>query len=35
VTSVEPVLVNDRDGTGPGIEFHRRHDVIDLLLPVA
>jgi hypothetical protein len=25
----------DRDRTRPGIEFYRRHDVIDLLLPVA
>jgi hypothetical protein len=25
----------DRDRSRPGIEFYRRHDVIDLLLPVA
>lgn len=25
----------DRDGTRPSIEFYRRHDLIDLLLPVA
>lgn len=25
----------DRDPTRPGIEFYRRHDVIDLLLPIA
>jgi hypothetical protein len=24
----------DRDQTRPGIEFYRRHDVIDLLLPI-
>lgn len=24
----------DRDPTRPGIEFYRRHDVIDLLLPI-
>jgi effector-binding domain-containing protein len=24
----------DRDTTRPGIEFYRRHDVIDLLLPI-
>jgi hypothetical protein len=25
----------DRYPTRPGIEFYRRHDVIDLLLPIA
>ena len=25
---------SDRDQTRPGIEFYRRHDVIDLLLPI-
>jgi hypothetical protein len=25
----------DRDPSRPGIEFYRRHDVIDLLLPIA
>jgi hypothetical protein len=24
----------DRDTSRPGIEFYRRHDVIDLLLPI-
>jgi hypothetical protein len=24
----------DRDASRPGIEFYRRHDVIDLLLPI-
>jgi hypothetical protein len=24
----------DRDPTRPGVEFYRRHDVIDLLLPI-
>jgi len=35
VTSVpEERQVLDRDRSRPGIEFYRRHDVVDLLLPV-